>query len=171
MTLLQTNPRGPIQRADRSSLLLAMLSLPCGVFGLSWLRVDQQIAREGFPITRSEIEFLSILSAQLPLGVLLLVFAYYLNRRRSWEVTPLLTIAALDEAMALWVLVLGFSYASPLWVLIGLFLLVAIGQFIYHLWLCYPAIRGEDNCAGRGFEPIMPPRQPNQRQNDAGHGP
>jgi hypothetical protein len=156
------DPRRPLQLAVRSTRLLAGLFLMLGTCAISTMLI------RGGPMRRGAALDLGVLLIYVGPGALYLIVSMYLQRRRFWAVVVGLVLASIQlfftvggAAMLLFAVVRGASI-SIIPIVLVVFVMLALGQLIYHLALSFEAIKYEPPGQNpHGFEPLVaqPPEE------------
>jgi len=151
------DPRRPLHLAVRSTRLLGILFLLIGTL------MSSLTLRGGIPGRRGMVLTALLLLFYIGPGVVYLVTAIFLARRRFWAVVVGLVLASLQSLFVLFaigsILIDIMRHPSrsvamiPMVVMI--FVILALAQLIYHLSRSFEAIRYAPVEDQHGFEPVM----------------
>lgn len=159
--------RRPLHLAIRSMRLLGIVFITLGMLGILpivWIGWQMLGAVWLFFIV-------VVLMFYVGPGILYIVCAIYLKRRRTWAVVMAIVIASLHLLLVLAAIIsILISIASTgnnsLWIAAGILALfiMAFAQLIYHLSRSFESLKCPPMEEQRGFEPVLlaPPIPVNQ---------
>jgi hypothetical protein len=173
-------PRGDVRRplhlAIRSCRLLGILLIVLSLCGSIGMMVGRRGGATGASV--AWVQFGALLVYLVP-GLVYLVCAIYLKQRKFWAVVVALVMASLHLLMGMAVMVAlsvvvvmdkNMDVPARISAVVGLIVILAFGQLVYHLARSFEAIKHAPIEEQRGFEPLsvqpLPPAvQPPHQSN------
>ena len=164
-TLLKNDPQRPLRLAIRSTRILGIALL---LISMVMVLPMAFLMRTGLGMPSMVLAIIATAFYIGP-GVMYLLCAIFMKRRKTWAVIVALVLASLHLlSMSFFGISLlvginpGPGQEPFFWVAICIVLLfaAAFGQLVYHLSTSFRAIRSMPVGGERGFAPVMPPAKP-----------
>lgn len=170
------DPRRPLHLAASSCRVLGVLGLlGTTCWGLTLFALVSRV-RLG-PGGRGPNPFAIAMPLAMfgSVGVAYLIFAHFIRRRRFWAVVAALVVTGVMTLLAL-LSVVGSAVAAAtsggarptlISIGVGVLVLVALGQLIYHLSMSFPALKLAPADEVRGFDVLPVAVVPTERPDAA----